>query len=63
MIIAWGLCVLGMGFVHDWKVLTVLRALLGIFEAGLFPGCVYIIGCWYKQFETGEEVTPYLCAR
>lgn len=52
-----------MGFVHDWKVLTVLRALLGIFEAGLFPGCVYIIGCWYKQFETGEEVTPYLCAR
>lgn len=29
LIIAWGLCVLGMGFVHNWKILTVLRALLG----------------------------------
>jgi hypothetical protein len=34
LITAWGACVLGMGFVHDWKILTVLRALLGIFEAG-----------------------------
>lgn len=34
LITAWGACVLGMGFVHDWKLLTVLRALLGIFEAG-----------------------------
>jgi len=43
LITAWGCCVLGMGFIHDWKILTVLRALLGIFEAGLFPGCVYIV--------------------
>jgi len=35
--------VLAMGFIHDWKVLTVLRALLGIFEAGLFPGSIYIV--------------------
>lgn len=25
---------LGMGFVHSWEILTVLRALLGVFEAG-----------------------------
>jgi MFS family permease len=35
LITAWGACVLGMGFVGDWRVLTVLRALLGVFEAGL----------------------------
>jgi MFS family permease len=34
LITVWGACVLGMGFVHDWKVLTVLRAFLGVFEAG-----------------------------
>lgn len=34
LIIAWGACVLGMGFVHTWQLMTVLRALLGIFEAG-----------------------------
>ena len=31
---SWGACVLGMGFVHNWQVLTILRALLGLFEAG-----------------------------
>lgn len=34
LIISWGLCVLGMGFVHTWESLTVCRALLGVFEAG-----------------------------
>jgi MFS family permease len=62
LIIAWGACVLGMGFVHDWKILTVLRALLGIFEAGLFPGAVYIIGSWYRQFETAKRVSIFYMA-
>jgi MFS family permease len=34
LIISWGVCVLGMGFIHSWKMLTLLRALLGVFEAG-----------------------------
>lgn len=28
-----------------------MRVLLGIFEAGLFPGCVYLISMYYKRFE------------
>ncbi|KAH7069168.1 retrograde regulation protein 2 [Paraphoma chrysanthemicola] len=62
LIIAWGACVLGMGFVHDWKVLTVLRAFLGVFEAGLFPGAVYIIGSWYRQYETAKRVSIFYMA-
>ncbi|KAF2010179.1 retrograde regulation protein 2 [Aaosphaeria arxii CBS 175.79] len=62
LIVAWGACVLGMGFVHDWKILTVLRALLGVFEAGLFPGAVYIIGSWYRQFETAKRVSIFYMA-
>lgn len=34
LIVSWGACVLGMGFAEHWSVLTVLRAFLGVFEAG-----------------------------
>lgn len=30
---AWGLITLGMGFVHSWQSLAVLRAFLGVLEA------------------------------
>ncbi|OAF99295.1 MFS general substrate transporter [Paraphaeosphaeria sporulosa] len=62
LIIAWGACVLSMGFVQSWEVLTVLRAFLGVFEAGLFPGAVYIIGSWYRQFETAKRVSIFYMA-
>jgi len=35
---AWGLVSLGIGFLNNWAGLAVLRALLGVFEAGFFPG-------------------------
>ncbi|KAJ4366070.1 hypothetical protein N0V95_000297 [Ascochyta clinopodiicola] len=62
LITAWGACVLGMGFIRSWEILAVLRALLGIFEAGLFPGAVYIIGSWYRQFETAKRVSIFYMA-
>lgn len=34
LITSWGACVLGMGFVDHWSILAVLRAFLGVFEAG-----------------------------
>lgn len=36
--VAWGLVSLGIGFLNNWVGLAVLRALLGVFEAGFFPG-------------------------
>ncbi|KEF61666.1 uncharacterized protein A1O9_03234 [Exophiala aquamarina CBS 119918] len=62
LIISWGCCVLGMGFVHNWVGLTVCRVLLGIFEAGLFPGAIFIIGSWYRQFETARRVSLFYMA-
>jgi MFS family permease len=82
LIISWGLCVLGMGFVHTWESLTVCRALLGVFEAGrkhssfsvfsatkavvlifqVFPGAIFIIGSWYRQFETARRVSLFYMA-
>jgi MFS family permease len=51
-----------MGFVEDWSILAVLRALLGVFEAGLFPGAIFIIGSWYRQFETGRRISIFYMA-
>lgn len=33
-----------MGFVKSWGALAGCRVLLGTFEAGLYPGCVYLLG-------------------
>ncbi|KAJ4516605.1 hypothetical protein HRR78_006512 [Exophiala dermatitidis] len=62
LITSWGFCVLGMGFVKTWTSLTVCRALLGVFEAGLFPGSVFIIGSWYKQYETARRISLFYMA-
>jgi MFS family permease len=47
LITAWGACVLGMGFIHDWKELTVLRAFPWIVRGRAvslchFPHCVLV---------------------
>ncbi|KAK3723771.1 hypothetical protein LTR37_001652 [Vermiconidia calcicola] len=40
---------IGMGCVEDWTALTGLRVLLGVFEAGFFPGT------WYVRYDTGKR--------
>ncbi|CCU77063.1 pantothenate transporter liz1/MFS transporter,putative [Blumeria hordei DH14] len=39
------------GFVQSYTGLLITRFLLGFFEAGMFPGCFYLIGMWYKRSE------------
>jgi hypothetical protein len=34
---------IGMGFVKGWHSMVALRIILGIFEAGFFPGSVYLL--------------------
>lgn len=34
------------GLVKDFGQLFAVRFLLGLFEAGLFPGVNYILSCW-----------------
>lgn len=57
---AWGTVMLGQGFVKSYAALAACRALLGLFEAGFFPGCVYLVTCWlvlYLQANLHEFVT------
>jgi len=56
---AWGTVMLGQGFVKSWQVLTVCRTLLGLFEAGFFPGCVYLATCWYVRYEVQKRLAAF----
>jgi sugar phosphate permease len=47
----WGAVMVGMGFVKKFPQLAALRAVLGFFEAGFFPSCVYLLSTWYTRCE------------
>lgn len=34
-----------------WEELVGLRVILGVLEAGFFPGCAYLLSCWYTRYE------------
>lgn len=46
LVVAWGGVTIGMGFTTDWTQLLGCRVLLGVLEAGYFPGCVFLLSCW-----------------
>ncbi|KAK9770407.1 putative Major facilitator superfamily domain-containing protein [Seiridium cardinale] len=59
---AWGACTMGLGGVHNYASVTVVRFLLGVFEAGLFPGLVYYLTFWYTSSERSLRVAFILAS-
>ncbi|KAL6251828.1 hypothetical protein RBB50_002038 [Rhinocladiella similis] len=57
--VAWGLISLGIGFSTNWETVAALRAMLGVLEAGLFPGCVYLISAWYRRYEVQKRIAVF----
>lgn len=53
----WGITIVCMGLSTNWTHLVVCRTFLGVFEAGFFPGCVYVVSCWYTRYETGKRLS------
>ncbi|KPI42047.1 High-affinity nicotinic acid transporter [Cyphellophora attinorum] len=49
--VLWGVTMICFGFVKVWTDMIPLRLVLGIFEAGFFPGCAYLLSCWYPRYE------------
>jgi MFS family permease len=46
-----GISIMCQGLVQNYSGLLATRFFLGLFEAGMFPGCFYLIGMWYKRSE------------
>jgi sugar phosphate permease len=59
MMFVWGIVMMCHGFLHNYGGLVTLRVLLGVAEAGLYPGIVFYISCWYKRSELGTRVAAF----
>lgn len=57
--VAWGFVTLGIGFLKSWQGLAVLRVLLGLFEAGFYPGCIYLVSSWYSRYEVQKRMAIF----
>jgi ACS family tartrate transporter-like MFS transporter len=62
----WGAVAAGFAGIQNEATFLALRFLLGIFEAGAFPGMVYYVSCFYPRNRTqvpmtGEWRTLPLC--
>ncbi|OAA77961.1 major facilitator superfamily transporter [Akanthomyces lecanii RCEF 1005] len=53
---AWGTITIGIGFMRDYKDFMILRAVLGIFEGGLFPGIVLYLSSMYTRGELAVRI-------
>ncbi|KAF8639035.1 hypothetical protein AX17_001759 [Amanita inopinata Kibby_2008] len=62
LMLLWGVMMTLQGVVHDFGGLMGMRWMLGVFEAGLFPGVSYYLSCWYKRSEYGIRVAMFFSA-
>ncbi|KAI0024960.1 MFS general substrate transporter [Xylariomycetidae sp. FL0641] len=47
------------GLVQNYSGLLATRFFLGVFETGMFPGCFYLIGMWYKRSEAQKRYSLF----
>ncbi|KAJ3512288.1 hypothetical protein NLJ89_g3607 [Agrocybe chaxingu] len=62
LMLFWGIMMTLQGIVHNYPQLLAMRFLLGLFEAGLFPGVSYYLSCWYKRSEFGLRAALFFSA-
>lgn len=59
---AWGLVTIALGFAWSPTSFFVLRFLLGVAEAGFFPGVLYALTLWFPQAHRARAVGLFLIA-
>jgi ACS family tartrate transporter-like MFS transporter len=62
ILISWGIVATLTGFVHTVHQLYILRFLLGLAEAGYFPGIVLYLTCWFPQREQARAFALLVAA-
>jgi MFS family permease len=53
---AWGLMCMALGFVKNYAGFVAVRALLGLAEGGLFPGCILYLSSMYRREDLAFRV-------
>jgi MFS family permease len=62
LMFVWGIMNMCMGFIHSYEALVGLRFLLGIFEAGVLPGIIYVTSMYYKRHEYQKRMSFFFCS-
>jgi ACS family tartrate transporter-like MFS transporter len=62
IMISWGLVSAGMAFVQSVSAFYALRFLLGVAEAGFFPGIVLYLGYWFPAAERARATALFMTA-
>ncbi|KAI1501248.1 MFS general substrate transporter [Biscogniauxia marginata] len=57
--LAFGIVSVCQGLVQNYSGLLATRFFLGLFETGMFPGCFYLIGMWYKRSEAQKRYSLF----
>jgi len=60
ILVSWGAIAMLGGLVHSASQLYVVRFLLGVAEAGFFPGIVLYLTYWFRQREQAQMVAWFL---
>jgi MFS transporter, ACS family, tartrate transporter len=60
ILITWGMVATLTGFVHTVHQLYFMRFLLGLAEAGYFPGIVLYLTYWFRQREQAQAIALFL---
>ena len=60
ILITWGIVATLTGFVHTVYQLYIMRFLLGLAEAGYFPGIVLYLTYWFRQREQAQAIALFL---
>jgi len=51
LLVAWGLCAVGCGFVQTRREFWVMRLLLGVAESGVWPATLVLLSHWFPRAE------------
>ncbi len=62
ILLSWGVVSVACGFVQSANQLYVLRFLLGVSEAGFFPGIIVYLTYWFRQKELATTVALFTSA-
>ncbi|MEW1646438.1 MULTISPECIES: MFS transporter [unclassified Streptomyces] len=60
IMITWGLVIVAMSFIHSVTLFYVMRFLLGVAEAGFFPGAMLYITQWLPDASRGRATAIFL---
>jgi sugar phosphate permease len=60
IMVSWGLVTIGLAYTQNATMFYILRFLLGVCEAGLFPGVLYLLTLWFPFEYRGKMVGAFM---